>query len=489
LLCACVFEEHQNLYFIKYKHCSMTILFAFLCMTACASAKAAVVENSTLFSNAEYVDCKAENGTGVVLQCKKDVESKIDMADTLSTANFAKKADLDCSKLELKGELDTVTITWFGEEITAVRKHFSSYPQLQGRHVWVGELVAEKVGSLTVVWNDACDPDVFQLDVVLNDDNESSKYSIKTTACTGKNDSPTCTWMTLVKTEERDEMERDEHPSRHLLEQHHTDETRALDAEIALLSQMDSTERGRRLLDNGEEGGTVLMDSGRRLDDGSVLKVLWMYTPQARAVYGEATLRSMIAAGVSTANLALVNSGIKLKIVCVGMFATEGYNTNDHMQTLDDLNNGRVPGVLRKRNLYKADLVQVVIQDSSYCGYGSLMQTPSVAFEKYGYSTVFAGCFSNLSNLHELLHNLGANHDRSSAGAVADGSTNYGYRYCDKPGSFRTVMSYSCPSSTRVPYISSPNLWYMGRRTGSAEADNVSTIKKALWTASNFRLG
>jgi hypothetical protein len=67
---------------------------------------------------------------------------------------------------------------------------------------------AKQVGFISIVWNDACDPKVFQLDVTLADDKNSARNRITTVPCSGDTAGvPTCMWMAAVKTEARDEYE------------------------------------------------------------------------------------------------------------------------------------------------------------------------------------------------------------------------------------------------------------------------------------------
>jgi hypothetical protein len=69
-------------------------------------------------------------------------------------------------------------------------------------------LLLKQVGFISIVWNDACDPKVFQLDVTLADDKNSARNRITTVPCSGDTAGvPTCMWMAAVKTEARDEYE------------------------------------------------------------------------------------------------------------------------------------------------------------------------------------------------------------------------------------------------------------------------------------------
>lgn len=57
------------------------------------------------------------------------------------------------------------------------------------------------------------------------------------------------------------------------------------------------------------------------------------------------------------------------------------------------------------------------------------MQTPSSGFSKYGYSVVHTSCLSNFSHIHELGHNLGANHDNDNTETSHDYA--HAYRFCE----------------------------------------------------------
>jgi hypothetical protein len=58
--------------------------------------------------------------------------------------------------------------------------------------------------------------------------------------------------------------------------------------------------------------------------------------------------------------------------------ATACVNVLD-MQTLADLNANRIPNVQNWRNQYKADLVQVIINNGEYCGFGNVMVSSTAA--------------------------------------------------------------------------------------------------------------
>ncbi|KAG5184518.1 hypothetical protein JKP88DRAFT_150792, partial [Tribonema minus] len=229
--------------------------------------------------------------------------------------------------------------------------------------------------------------------------------------------------------------------------------------------------------------GTVTLASGRRLDDGSVIRVLFAYTTPTRDRWGHSTIVSMIVGGVASANQALSNSGAGFKIVAAHiMHAQWSHDSSGHIVSLSALNYGEVPGIVAARKLYKADLVQMVIDNGEYCGYGNLMDTASSSFGKYAHSVIHGGCYAQLSHVHEIGHNLGARHDAADSTASTTWPYALGWRYCDDGKGagpyFRTVMSYSCPGAARVPYFSSPNKFYQGLPTGNAGADNARVLRQ-----------
>lgn len=472
----CVVDVSVNIYVCFVNN--MRLLRCVLLWTATAAAVAA----STLFNDDAYAgDLSPAAADAHEKQLKYNVLPKFSADKSLVLA--AKKAELDCTALNQKGNLSEISLPWQGEQLTAVKKLYQYYPQFQGRHSWTGELAGKQTGTVSVVWTDACDPAMFHMSVVLNDNESKNKIALKTVACTGKDDLPGCTWIVQVQSPARDELEHP-HVNHRALNIVANSTEAALDAHIEReLRRKKKSKSNRPAVANTS---AIVETAG---DPNNVLKVLWIYTPKTRDLWGDAKIRSMIVAGISTANLAMTNSKIDLTIQCVGITCAEGYFTNNHQQSLDDLANNRVPKAFAKRDLYKADLVQMVIHDPQWCGLGYVMGQPSVSFAPYGFSTVHTDCFSTYSHCHELMHNMGANHDAESAGGVVPGTSNYGHRYCNEPSAYRSVMAYSCSGSTRVPYISDPNIWYMGRKTGTAQANNAETIRRNKAYITNFRQG
>lgn len=87
---------------------------------------------------------------------------------------------------------------------------------------------------------------------------------------------------------------------------------------------------------------------------------------------------------------------------------------------------------------------------------------------------------------------MGAQHDAANSQHVTQWWYGEGYRYCQGESQapyYRSMMSYSCAGATRVPYFSSPSVWYNGKPTGTGNADNARVLRINKYTVANFRWG
>ncbi|CAM9749061.1 unnamed protein product, partial [Laminaria digitata] len=124
--------------------------------------------------------------------------------------------------------------------------------------------------------------------------------------------------------------------------------------------------------------------------------------------------------------------------------------------------------------------------DSS-CGLGYVMTTPDSRFEIFGYSIVHVNCINNFSHIHEIGHNMGANHNKENSNSAHEYA--FAQRYCDGDAPYRTIMAYEsgCSNAPRVNMFSNPELEYAGKSQGTATADNARVIREAVSTVANFR--
>ena len=153
------------------------------------------------------------------------------------------------------------------------------------------------------------------------------------------------------------------------------------------------------------------------------------------------------------------------------------------LSRLRETSDGYIDEVHAQRNQYKADLVVLLVGRGNYCGVGYQNANKDMAF-----SVVGQNCATGYYTFaHELGHNQGAQHD-------PDNGTNnyftYGHGFCNKPDSWRTVMSYNSGKRcfNRLQYFSNPRVPHMGTPTGDAALrNNARVINETAYRLANFR--
>lgn len=235
-------------------------------------------------------------------------------------------------------------------------------------------------------------------------------------------------------------------------------------------------------------------------DGGYVIDVMVVYTSAARTrVGGTSQMQNLINLAVSETNTGYQRSGVTSTMRLVNsveinyseanMSSSTGWNT-----ALSNLTNkdGVIDNVHDLRDTYGADLVVMIVDSSIYCGLGWLM-TPTYQKDTVGFSLVSQACATGYySFAHETGHNMGAHHDRATAGSsTAMYSYSYGYQAPDS--SFRTIMAYNCSSGCpRVNQWSNPDVYYNNQPTGVIStapnsADNRLTLNKTASIVANFK--
>lgn len=231
---------------------------------------------------------------------------------------------------------------------------------------------------------------------------------------------------------------------------------------------------------------------------GYVHDLLVVYTPAARAAYGQAPLESMIQNAVVAANQAYLNSNINITLKLVGLQEIAYTETGDMQTSLNDLrgtSDGKMDSVHTLRNQVAADIVSLVSQDTSSCGIGGVLTTLSTSSASNAFNVVSPSCLSQHTLAHEIGHNQGNKHDRANATGSGAYPYSFGFRRCVSDGTgFRTVMSYSCSGAARVAWFSNPNAYYNGYATGIAyeadptnSADNARSMNNTAALVASFR--
>jgi hypothetical protein len=232
-------------------------------------------------------------------------------------------------------------------------------------------------------------------------------------------------------------------------------------------------------------------------DDGSIVDLLVVYTPAARAAAGgTAGMEAIVDLAVLETNSSYANSGVhhRLRLVHAQEIPYTEASIETDLTRLAGTADGYMDEVHGLRDAHGADLVALLREGTeAACGVAYLMTTPSSAFAPWAFSVTARDCATGYySFAHEIGHNLGADHDWAMTPNGAAASFNHGY--VSTTLGWRTVMAYgeSCGYCTRLPRWSNPDLFHNGERTGVAEgsfraADNRKTLNNAALTVANFR--
>jgi hypothetical protein len=234
-------------------------------------------------------------------------------------------------------------------------------------------------------------------------------------------------------------------------------------------------------------------------EDGSVIDVLVVYTPAARAAAGGAAgMQSLIATAVAETNTGYANSNVVQRLRLAGaqeVAYTEAGTTTTDMSTdltrLAGTNDESMDSVHVLRDAVHADVVSLLVSgyanSSGACGIAYLMAGNSPGFAPNAFSVVEVSCATGYYSFgHEIGHNMGLNHARSDPTGTGAFSYSYGYKW---PG-YRTVMAYA--PGIRVLYFSNPNVGYGGNPTGvdvasPSSAYNALSLDNTRVTVANWR--
>ena len=227
-------------------------------------------------------------------------------------------------------------------------------------------------------------------------------------------------------------------------------------------------------------------------DDGSVIDIMVVYTPSAKnAVGGTAAMNTLIDLAVTETNIGYSASGINPTVNLAHKQEVTFTETtfSDALNKLRLTSDGHMDNVHTLRDTHHADLVSLIINNSSSCGLGYVNSSASSAF-----TVVHHGCATGYySFAHEFGHNQGALHDWR-----VDQHNSHKHGYVNTANSWRTIMAYndtancSGGSCTRQNFWSNPNKTYNGDPTGVPvgsyhPADNRKTLNDSALTVANFR--
>ncbi|MEX2655997.1 MAG: M12 family metallo-peptidase, partial [Balneolales bacterium] len=243
------------------------------------------------------------------------------------------------------------------------------------------------------------------------------------------------------------------------------------------------------------------------------LDLMIVYTENAKTwADGHSSLEEVVSEMMNKGQNTLENSMLDTELRIVHMHQTdfqEGDNSaSDILRKLTaspshnpfgEEYDGYMENIHDLRDEYGADLVTMLADISDVGGLAWLLNTPS-GLPQFGFSLnrIQQVENSSLTFIHEIGHNAGNAHSRNQSGSPADvfgGLFDYstGWRFTgDNDTSYATVMTYTEGKSSRIPYISNPDVPVHGVGTGSytdqhAPADNARSMRYARHIIANYR--
>jgi peptidyl-Asp metalloendopeptidase len=232
----------------------------------------------------------------------------------------------------------------------------------------------------------------------------------------------------------------------------------------------------------------------------TTIDVMVVYTATARSGAGGTTaMETLIDQAVAESNTGYSNSEVNITLDLVHTaevtYSETSFDWSTCLSRLSGTSDGYMDNVHTLRNTYQADVVSMIVNNSSYCG----LATTIMATESQAFSLVSRTCATGYySFAHEIGHLQGARHDR-----YVDNTDNSPYTYNHgrtyPAGGWRTIMAYNtaCAAQgvycTRINYWSNPNVYYNGVPTGipggaGVGADNHLCLNNTASTIAAFRV-
>jgi hypothetical protein len=240
----------------------------------------------------------------------------------------------------------------------------------------------------------------------------------------------------------------------------------------------------------------------------TTIPILFAYTATvaANAAAAGQDVRAAIQNAASVVNTVWQNSGVNVTVTPIIVAADSslvddaGLLLGDHLNYLSGFyaaSNTGYAKLRQMRDAVGAELVQLVIAGSDSdpaCGVAFVPDRPITwDAQILTYSTVRYSCIGS-TNAHEIGHNMGLNHDRTTDN-ITDQSV-YNVGYYDSVALTRDVMSYSnpCPRCKAQRLYSTPLLTVSGAPFGIAAggtnpADGVRAVNEDSPLIAAFRTG
>jgi Metallo-peptidase family M12 len=201
--------------------------------------------------------------------------------------------------------------------------------------------------------------------------------------------------------------------------------------------------------------------------------VLVAYTKKAARKYSDIR-RELVDFAIDETNKSFLLSNIghiRLRVVHAYQtdYVEEGEHF-DHVWRFADKGDGYMDEVHGLRDMYRADVALLVVDDAKGCGLATRVHAdPDDAF-----AVVHHACATtNYTIAHEVGHLIGARHELSYVN---------GTKWRDMMG-----LKESCGGCPRVPVWSSPTVLVNGEPAGTAEFDNARVIAEQAARVAAFR--
>ena len=255
--------------------------------------------------------------------------------------------------------------------------------------------------------------------------------------------------------------------------------------------------------DKGAVGKRIIKPSALGPDSGAQIDVLAAYTPQARQqAGGKSGIESYINMGIAYTNQAFQNSGVSTRVRLVHLVElSAGAYEPGLSGTLLDLrnqNDGTLDSVHTLRNTYKADMVQLFVEDDDTNPRGITFQFNQNNIDRFENLAFTVLKYTRLRAIpHEFGHMLGVDHGRSP-GSTDIGLFSYSHGFVTGSSTATTsdnrLTLLGIGTGQPINYFSNPNIVVDGEAIGipvgqSGEADARLTINNSAHIAANWRPG